>query len=139
MAAVAAREKGAQQHIPKEWPEHADSGVAGRWQTTASFTHSGVQRAFRGAGVIGVDYSGLGAYESGCSVNLIVGIVVVFVCVIGGFVVHGGKVLALWQPSELVIIGGAAAGGFLIANGFTVAKKVLGGLSGLFKGAKYKK
>jgi len=26
--------------------------------------------------------------------------------------VHGGKVMALWQPSELLIIGGAALGGF---------------------------
>ena len=71
--------------------------------------------------------------------NLIVGILVVFGCVIGGFVVHGGKVLALWQPSELVIIGGAAVGGFIIANGFTVAKKALSGLGGLMKGPKYKK
>ena len=40
--------------------------------------------------------------------NLIIGIVVVFGCVLGGFAVHGGHLGALWQPSELLIIGGAA-------------------------------
>lgn len=71
--------------------------------------------------------------------NLIVGILVVLGCVIGGFVVHGGQVLALWQPSEVVIIGGAAAGGFIIANGFSIAKKTMAGIASIFKGAKYKK
>ena len=41
--------------------------------------------------------------------NLIIGIVVVFGCVLGGFAVHGGQLGALWQPSELLIIGGAGA------------------------------
>lgn len=71
--------------------------------------------------------------------NLIVGVLVVLGCVIGGFVVHGGEVLALWQPSEVVIIGGAAAGGFIIANGFGIAKKALAGIGGIVKGSKYKK
>ena len=53
--------------------------------------------------------------------------------------VHGGKILALWQPSELVIIGGAALGGFVIANGLGTVFKVFGGVMGALKGAKYKK
>ena len=44
----------------------------------------------------------------GARMNLIIGLVVVMGCVLGGFAVHGGQLLALWQPSELLIIGGAA-------------------------------
>jgi chemotaxis protein MotA len=73
------------------------------------------------------------------SVNLLIGIGVVIGCVLGGFVVHGGNIAALWQPSEVVIIGGAALGGFIIANGLGVAKKAGAGIGGLMKGAKYKK
>ena len=59
--------------------------------------------------------------------NLIIGIVVVFGCVLGGFAVHGVQVGALWQPSELLIIGGAATGALIIANPMRVTKKVAGG------------
>ena len=71
--------------------------------------------------------------------NLILGIVVVFGCVLGGFAAHGGQLGALWQPSELVIIGGAAIGALIIANPFSVTKKVAGGIGGLVKGSPYKK
>ncbi len=71
--------------------------------------------------------------------NLIIGAVVVLACVLGGFMIHGGHLLAIWQPSELLIIGGAAAGGFLIANPMGVVKKSLGSVSSLLKGAKYTK
>jgi chemotaxis protein MotA len=71
--------------------------------------------------------------------NLILGIVIVLGCVLGGFVVHGGQVLALWQPSEIVIIGGAALGAFVIANPFSVSKRVMAGIPALLKGSKYGK
>lgn len=71
--------------------------------------------------------------------NLIIGIAVVLGCVIGGFVVHGGNVLALWQPSEIIIIGGAALGAFIIANGLGMAKKAGAGIGGIMKSAKYSK
>src|ERR1700754_3855199 len=71
--------------------------------------------------------------------NLILGIVVVFGCVLGGFAVHGGQLGALWQPSELLIIGGAAIGALIIGNPFSVTKKVAGGIGGLVKGSPYKK
>ncbi len=44
------------------------------------------------------------------------GYVVVLGCVLGGYMMHGGSLSALWQPSEFVIIGGAAAGAFIVAN-----------------------
>jgi chemotaxis protein MotA len=43
----------------------------------------------------------------------IVGLVVVFGCVLGGFLMVGGPVQVLLQPAELVVIGGAALGTLL--------------------------
>ena len=71
--------------------------------------------------------------------NLIIGILVVFGCVLGGFAVHGGHLGALWQPSELLIIGGAGAGALIIANPLRITKRVAAGFGTLLKGAKYKK
>jgi len=51
---------------------------------------------------------------------VIVGSVVVFACVLGGYVALGGKVGVLIQPFELVIIGGAAVGAFIVANTKTI-------------------
>jgi len=45
-----------------------------------------------------------------------IGIAVVFICVLGGFLMAGGRLLALWQPAELIIILGAAAGSLIIGN-----------------------
>jgi chemotaxis protein MotA len=46
----------------------------------------------------------------------IIGILVVLGCVIGGFILSGGKFMALIHPFEVLIIGGAALGAFLQAN-----------------------
>ncbi|MFI8745606.1 flagellar motor stator protein MotA [Pseudomonas sp. NPDC077186] len=46
----------------------------------------------------------------------IIGIIVVLGCVFGGFVLSGGQFMALVHPYEVLIIGGAALGGFLQAN-----------------------
>ncbi|GAB4177225.1 MAG: flagellar motor stator protein MotA [Rhodocyclaceae bacterium] len=70
---------------------------------------------------------------------VIIGWVAVFGSVIGGFIFAGGHVAALIQPSELIIIGGAAVGAFLVANSPKVVKAVIGALPGLFKGSKYTK
>jgi len=72
-------------------------------------------------------------------VNLIIGIALVLGCVLGAFASHGGNLFALYQPSELVIIGGAALGGYVIANGLGMTKQTLMGVLGMMKGAKYKK
>ncbi len=52
----------------------------------------------------------------------VVGILIVCVCVFGAYAAHGGHLHVLWQPSELVIIGGAALGGFVIANPMSTIK-----------------
>lgn len=41
---------------------------------------------------------------------LIIGSLVVTGCVIGSYVAMGGKLGVLWQPFELVIIGGSGVG-----------------------------
>ena len=48
--------------------------------------------------------------------RLIIGVVVVFACVFGGYAANGGHVAVLWQPFEFVIILGAAIGAFVIGN-----------------------
>ena len=54
---------------------------------------------------------------------VIVGWIIVMVCVIGGYMAMGGKLGPLWQPFELVIIGGAGVGAFVVANPkFVLAK-----------------
>lgn len=45
-----------------------------------------------------------------------VGVVVVLVSVAGGYMMHGGILGVIWQPTEIIIIVGAAFGAFLIAN-----------------------
>ena len=53
---------------------------------------------------------------------LIVGLLLVFASIAGGFVSAGGKLLALWQPAEFVIILGCALGSFLLGNSKSVIK-----------------
>jgi chemotaxis protein MotA len=71
--------------------------------------------------------------------RLIIGIVIVFASVLGGYAALGGHVEVLWQPFEFVIILGAALGAFVIANGPPVLKALPAALGSLFKGPKYNK
>ena len=48
--------------------------------------------------------------------RIIIGFLIVISSVLGGYVLSHGVLLALWQPFELIIIGGAALGAFIIAN-----------------------
>ena len=70
---------------------------------------------------------------------LIIGSIIVLGCVAGGFVLSHGELAALWQPYELLIIGGAAFGAFVIANPTKVVKEVFKASLGLLKGPKYNK
>jgi chemotaxis protein MotA len=67
----------------------------------------------------------------------IIGIIVVFGCVIGGFLMEHGNLHVLIQPAELVTIGGAAVGTVLIANPLHILKKIGGGIGGVFGGSKF--
>jgi chemotaxis protein MotA len=68
---------------------------------------------------------------------VIIGIVVVIVAIMGGYLMEHGNVKVLVQPAELLIIGGAAIGTLLIANPLHILKAIAGGIAGVFKGSKY--
>ncbi len=57
----------------------------------------------------------------------IIGIVVVFCAVLGGFLMEKGHIEVLIQPAELLIIAGAAAGTLLAANPTHILKAIAGG------------
>jgi len=69
----------------------------------------------------------------------IIGIVVVFGAVIGGFLMEKGHLAVLVQPAELLILGGAAMGTLLVANPMHIIKAVVAGLLGVLKGSKFTK
>jgi len=69
----------------------------------------------------------------------IIGIVVVFGAVIGGFLMEKGNLSVLLQPAELIIIAGASAGTVLVANPLRILKAILGGLLAVFKGSPFSK
>ncbi len=69
----------------------------------------------------------------------IIGIVVVFGAVVGGYLMEHGKLLVLVQPAELVIIGMAAVGTLLIGNPLHILKQIGAGLGSVFKGSKFTK
>ena len=52
----------------------------------------------------------------------ILGFLIVIGSVFGGYVLSHGELLTLWQPFELLIIGGAAFGAFIVANSLNVVK-----------------
>jgi chemotaxis protein MotA len=69
----------------------------------------------------------------------IIGIVVVFGCVVAGYLMEHGNLRVLLQPAELVIIGGAAVGTLLVANPLHILKKIAGSIGGVFGGSKFGK
>jgi chemotaxis protein MotA len=70
---------------------------------------------------------------------VILGLIVVFGAVIGGYLLEHGKLAVLWQPAELVIIGGAALGTLLVANPLPTLIRVGKGLVAVLKGNGYTK
>lgn len=70
---------------------------------------------------------------------VILGYLIVAASVFGGFALAGGHLAALFQPVELLMIGGAAAGAFFVGNNGKAIKATLKALPGLFKGSKYTK
>ncbi|NNM69314.1 MAG: flagellar motor stator protein MotA [Gallionella sp.] len=70
---------------------------------------------------------------------VIVGYVVVLGAIFGGFAMAGGHLGALWQPLELLMIGGGALGAFLVGNTMKSIKATFKDLPTLLKGSKYSK
>jgi chemotaxis protein MotB len=69
----------------------------------------------------------------------IIGIVVVFGCVVAGYLMEHGNLKVLIQPAELVTILGAAIGTVLIANPLHILIKIGKGLGGAFGGSQFTK
>ena len=67
----------------------------------------------------------------------IIGIVVVFGCIVAGYLMEHGNLRVLMQPAELVIIGGSAAGTVLIANPLSTLKDIARGVGGVFGSSRY--
>ncbi|MDP4027606.1 MAG: flagellar motor stator protein MotA [Gallionella sp.] len=70
---------------------------------------------------------------------VIIGYVVVCFSVFGGFAMAGGHLGALLQPIELLMIGGAAVGAFVVGNTSKVTRATLKSLPKILKGQKYNK
>jgi chemotaxis protein MotA len=70
---------------------------------------------------------------------LIVGVLIVLGSVAGGYLMHGGSLMALNQPNELLIIGGSAVGALLISTPLPVIKKLIGGIGSFFTSGPGKK
>lgn len=67
---------------------------------------------------------------------IIIGYLIILLCVFGGFALSGGHLPAVFQPLELLIIGGAAVGAFIVGNSVTVLKSVGKALPQVFRGQK---
>jgi chemotaxis protein MotA len=68
---------------------------------------------------------------------VIIGYVIVCASVFGGFILAGGHAAILFQPIELLMIGGAAVGAFFVGNNNKSIKATMKALPGLFKGSPY--
>ena len=54
--------------------------------------------------------------------TFVIGMVIVFGCLLGGFAAMGGHIAVLWQPFEYIIILGSSIGTFFVANPMKVVK-----------------
>ncbi len=70
---------------------------------------------------------------------VIIGIVMVLGSCISGYMLAGGVLMALFQPFELLIIGGAALGAMFISNPMPLSLAALKCFGTLLKGDKYTK
>jgi chemotaxis protein MotA len=72
-------------------------------------------------------------------VLVIVGYVVVCASVFGGYAMAGGHLAALFQPLEVLMIGGAGLGAFFVGNDMKAIKATIATLPKVFQGSKFTK
>jgi chemotaxis protein MotA len=70
---------------------------------------------------------------------IIIGYIVVLLCVFGGFALGGGHLAAVFQPIELLIIGGAAIGSLIVGNSLSVLKALGRAIPKVFRSEKTSK
>ena len=69
-----------------------------------------------------------------------IGIVMIFVTVFGGYILAGGHMEIILEalPHEMIVIGGAAIGAFLLANDMATIKQTVKDMGKVFKGPAWK-
>ena len=70
---------------------------------------------------------------------VIVGWLVALACIFGAYIMIGGHVGVLMQPSKFMMIFGGALGATIAASNPHAFKHLLGGIASCFKGSKYNK
>ncbi|QFY42421.1 flagellar motor stator protein MotA [Candidatus Methylospira mobilis] len=70
---------------------------------------------------------------------VIAGYAIVLFSVFGGFAMEGGHLAALFQPVELLMIGGAALGAFMVGNSPKAISATLKALPSVLKSSRYTK
>ncbi|MEZ5644568.1 MAG: flagellar motor stator protein MotA [Burkholderiaceae bacterium] len=72
---------------------------------------------------------------------VIVGLLISMACIFGVFIAHGGNIGVVLNalPFEIITIGGAAVGAFLMNNQMKVVKATMKGFAQCFKGSQYTK
>ena len=70
---------------------------------------------------------------------VIVGYIIIIISIFGGFALAGGHLAILWQPVEVLMIGGGALGAFIVGNSSKALKATMKGLPSVFKETKYTK
>lgn len=68
---------------------------------------------------------------------VLIGLLIVFGSVLGGYTMHHGKIVVLIQVSEFIIIGGAGLGAMLVANPPSLVKRIFADCFSLLKGNPY--
>lgn len=70
----------------------------------------------------------------------LIGIAIVFIMVFGGYILAGGKMGLILKalPFEMIMIGGAALGAFVIANDMASIKHTMKDMGKVFKGSRWK-
>lgn len=63
---------------------------------------------------------------------VIVGGIVVTICVFGGFILAGGNIMVLFQPIELIVIGGSAFGSMILMSPGSQLKDIMKQVIGAF-------
>lgn len=71
--------------------------------------------------------------------NILLGVVVVIASIVVGYLWHGGNLLALYQPAEVVIICGAALGAMIVSNPMSVTLGVFKSAGSLLTASRYDK
>ena len=71
--------------------------------------------------------------------NIIVGYVIIVACCLGGFAISGGHLIVLFQPVEVLIIGGCLVGATVAGNSGQVLKALGKALGACFKPPHFKK